>query len=307
MALLDVIVGYDCNLACDYCTITPEMRRRALTSAQIVAAMRRARARGYDRISFTGGEPTIRADLLGLVRASRKLGFEDVKVQSNGLLFAEAANVERLVEAGANRFHQSIHTHDADRYDALVRRDGSYPLMVRGLENLVAAGLDPVVDVIMKEDTYRQLPDAFTWIADRGARRVDLWFVSLTDGNAQNVGSMPRMTEVLDSVGAALAVAREREMIVRSLHIPRCLLGGHADIAFDPAAERVRVVSPDDEFELHESKLTPQVHVPACEGCPDRGRCRGLRRDYLARYGDAEVAAARGVEPSTPPRLTVLT
>ena len=38
--LLDVILGYDCNLACDYCTITPVMRRRALTSAMVLAAMR---------------------------------------------------------------------------------------------------------------------------------------------------------------------------------------------------------------------------------------------------------------------------
>lgn len=306
MALLDVILGYDCNLACDYCTITPEMRRRALSRAEVVAAMRRARALDYDRVSFTGGEPTIRADLLGLVRAARKLGFEDVKVQSNGLLFAEAANVARLVDAGASTFHQSIHTHDPDRYDALVRREGSYPLMVRGLENLVAAGLDPVVDVILKEDTYRDLPRALAWIAERGARRVDLWFVSLTDGNAANVASMPRMTDVLEPLDGALAVAAERDLIVRSLHIPRCLLGDRARIAFDPAAERVRVVSPDDEFELHESKLTPQVHVPACEGCPDRERCRGLRRDYLARYGDVEVARARGVAPSARPSLEVL-
>jgi hypothetical protein len=36
-----VILGYDCNLACDYCTITPAMRRRSLTGAQVVAALRR--------------------------------------------------------------------------------------------------------------------------------------------------------------------------------------------------------------------------------------------------------------------------
>src|SRR5690606_20749195 len=102
-------------------TITPAMRARELPTARVLSAMRLARERAYDRISFTGGEPTIRGDLLGLVRAARSLGFGDIKVQSNGLLFAHRPNLERLVAAGASTFHLSIHTHDEDLYDRLVR------------------------------------------------------------------------------------------------------------------------------------------------------------------------------------------
>lgn len=302
LALLDVILGYDCNLACDYCTITPAMRARALPTARVLQAMRAARERGYERVAFTGGEPTIRRDLLGLVRASRALGFDDVKVQSNGLLFAHRPNLERLVDAGASTFHLSIHTHDEARYERLVRRAGTYGAMVRGLENLARAGLDPVADVILKRDTFEHLPDAVRWLDARGVRRADLWFVSLSDGNRDNVASMPRMTEVTPWMARAFVEADARGMSLRSLHLPRCLLGDDASRAFDPAAERVMVVSPDATFELHESKITPQLHVPACEGCRERARCRGVRADYLERFGDAEIAAARGVPSSVPPR-----
>src|SRR5262245_32775764 len=97
VALVDVILGYDCNLACDYCTITPEMRRRSLTTRAVLEALDEGRARGYDAVSFTGGEPTIRADLLGLVKAARARGYGDIKVQSNGLIYAHASNVDKLV------------------------------------------------------------------------------------------------------------------------------------------------------------------------------------------------------------------
>ena len=93
MPLLDVILGYDCNLACDYCTITPAMRERALPTEHVVREMAAARRAGYEQISFTGGEPTIRRDLIALVRHAGKLGYRDIKVQSNGLLYATAANV----------------------------------------------------------------------------------------------------------------------------------------------------------------------------------------------------------------------
>lgn len=307
MRLLDVILGYDCNLYCDYCTITPAMRRRALSPGAVARALREGRALGISAVSFTGGEPTMRADLLPLVREARRLGYADIKVQSNGLLFAEGRNADRLVDAGVTRFAVSIHTHEEAAYEAMVRREGTYAAMVAGLSALVRRQLDPQADVIMTRATVPRLPAAIAWLCDLGVRRADLWFVSLTDQNAANVDSMPRMSEVVPTMAQAFAAARERGMEVRSLHVPRCLLGADAAHAHDPAAQGVRVVTPDATFDLRGSKLTGQRHVAACSGCEHEAYCPGLRDDYLARYGDAEIARARGV-PSSPSvvRLPVL-
>ncbi|WP_172302213.1 radical SAM protein [Pseudenhygromyxa sp. WMMC2535] len=295
--LLDVILGYDCNLACDYCTISPSMRERSLDRAALLEAMRLGRMRDYDHIAFTGGEPTIRPDLVGLVRAARKLGFADVKVQSNGLLFTPG-NIERLVAAGVSRFHVSIHSHREPNYDALVRRPGSFPLMAAGLRNAVASGLPTVVDLIVKADSMTDLPDAAAWIADHGVGEIHLWYVSLTDQNAENWRSLPPMRAAVPHMRAAMAVGRARGVVVKSLHVPRCLLGEDWTHAWDPGSQRVMVVTPEATFELSESRLAGQSRVPACTDCRFDDLCPGLRRDYLDALGDAEVAAVRGVSPS---------
>ncbi len=304
--LLDVILGYDCNLACDYCTISPAMRRRTLASAQVLTAMRVARAEGFDRVAFTGGEPTIRGDLLGLVGAAKQLGFVDVKVQSNGLLLGHGDNAARLASAGATRVHISVHTHEAEAYDALVRSEGAYGRMVAGLDAVLATGVAVVVDMILKEDTYRWLPAAVRWLHVRGVRAVDLWFVSLTDHNAENLASLPRMTAVVPVMAEAFVFAREHAMVLRSLHVPRCLLGDDHPHAFDPGAARVRVLTPDAVFDLRDSRLTGQVQVPACRGCVFERICPGVRPDYLAVFGDGEIAAARGQAPSLLPRRSLM-
>lgn len=296
--LLDVILHYDCNLACDYCTITPAMRARSLGAGQVVAALQQGRRDGLDRAAFTGGEPTIRGDLLGLVRAARRLGYADVKVQSNGLVLGQGDNAARLAAAGATRLHISVHTHVEARYEALVRSAGSFEKMVAGLDAMLATGLPLVVDLILKEDTYRGLPEAVAWLHARGVRAVDLWFVSLTDHNAENVGSLPRMTEVTPVMAAAFAYGRAHGMTLRSLHVPRCLLGDDHPHAFDPGAARVRVLTPDACFDLKDSRLAGQRQVAACVGCRFEAVCPGLRPDYLAVFGDAEVAAARGQAPT---------
>jgi len=307
MPLLDIILGYDCNVACDYCTITPAMRERALTTDAIARAMKEQRAQGYDRVSFTGGEPTMRGDLLGLVRYASKLGFSDIKVQSNGLLYAQEANVTRLRDAGCNNFHISIHTHDPDLYDELVRRPGAYQMMVAGLRNTISAGVPLEVDAIIKADTLPRLVDATRWLHAQGVGRLNLWFVSLTDNNRDNVESMPRMTEAVPTMATVFDFARANAMTVRSLHVPRCLLGEYTDHAFDPGADDVCVVTPEATFQLHESKLAGQSFVAACDGCKFRDRCPGVRDDYLEMYGDAEIAAARGVDSSRPPTRQLAT
>jgi cyclic pyranopterin phosphate synthase len=135
----------------------------------------------------------------------------------------------------------------------------------------------------------------------RGVRSAHLWLVSLTDGNRDNVASLPRMTELTPTLHAAFAWARERDFELRSLHIPRCLLGDDAAHALDPGAGRVRVVTPEATFELRDSKLAGQVHVPACEICVHRSICPGIRPDYLARFGDGEFAATQNKGPSRLP------
>jgi cyclic pyranopterin phosphate synthase len=301
LQLLDIILGYDCNIACDYCTISPGMRRGALTGDAVLAALRAGRADGFDAVSFTGGEPTLRRELPALVRAARGLGFDQVKIQSNGLAFAHAPNVDRLIAAGATLFHVSIHTHLEGPYDRMVRMPGAYALMVAGLRNVLARDVTVRTDAIVTRETAPRLPDAVRWLDRLGVRRLDLWYVSLTDANRDNVASLPKMTEAMPFVAEALAVARAAGMEARSLHIPRCLLGADSHHAWDPGSARVRVITPEATFDLDQSRLAGSVRVPACDGCVYDPVCPGIRPDYLAVFGDGEIAAARAAQAAAGP------
>lgn len=305
--LLDVVLGYDCNLACDYCTITPAMRARALPTRAVVKELRAARTDGFRAVSFTGGEPTIRNDLLPLIREARALGYEDVKIQTNGLLLSDA-NLARLLDAGTTRIHVSIHTHQRDGYERKVRRDGVFDAMQSALRRIVAADVIAHADLIVERETMARLADAVRWLLDQGIRSAFLWYVSLTDQNRDRIESLPRIRDALPFMRDAFRAAAEGEMDLRSLHVPRCLLGPDADRAHDPGARRVRVVTPEATFELRDAPLTPGTHVPACTGCEHEDHCPGIRRDYLEVFGDAEIAAARGLDGEiAPTRLPVVT
>ncbi|MDI1431710.1 radical SAM protein [Polyangium sorediatum] len=291
MPLLDVVLGYDCNLACTYCTITEEMRRRALSTEQVAREIDRAATRGFRDVAFTGGEPTIRSDLPALVRYAKKRGFEHVKVASNGLRYAHAPYLALLAEAGVDQFHVSMHAPSDAAYEETVQREGTAELRRKAIENLVARGLDPIADLILKEDTYRDVRAWVEGLFAQGIRHFRLWLVSLTDGNRANVDQLPRLSDVAAKAREAFEAAREGGYEVHALHIPRCFLPGYEDHVRHPGADVVRVVTPDEVFDLKNSRLTGGVKPAGCEGCRHFETCPGLRPDYVERHGADEVRA----------------
>jgi cyclic pyranopterin phosphate synthase len=194
------------------------------------------------------------------------------------------------------RFHVSVHGHngsDGGLYGEITQGGSeSHDLMLAGIANLVAAGVAPVVDLIMMQSTFATLLDGVRDLHRRGVRSFRLWLVSLTDNNRDNTESLPRITEMLPAMRECLDYARANDIEMFSLHVPRCFLGGYEEHVYHPGfGEDVRVVTPDAVFQLSQSRLSGQRKTDRCEGCTWFARCPGLREDYLERWGDEELVA----------------
>jgi cyclic pyranopterin phosphate synthase len=136
-----------CNLRCTYCMPAeglpwmpvPEL----LTDDELVRLVRIAVSRlGVTQIRLTGGEPTLRPGLPGLV--ARLAALEprpEVSLTTNGLSLQRLAPA--LADAGLDRVNVSLDTLRQDRFLALTRRDRLHDVLL-GLEAAAAAGLTPV-------------------------------------------------------------------------------------------------------------------------------------------------------------------
>ena len=165
---------------------------------------------------------------------------------------------------------------------------------MRAIDNLVASGLALTVDLIVMTATLDGLASAVADLHERGVRAFNLWLVSLTDGNTDNVESLPRITDALPAMLACLDYGREHDFVVESLHVPRCLLRGYESHVKHPGVGMdVRVVTPDSVFDLTASRLSGGVKPERCAECVHFDACPGLREDYVARWGDEELVPVR--------------
>src|SRR5262245_17967269 len=297
--LIDVQIGYACNVQCDYCSITAEMRQENMATAAVMAQLSAARARGATKVAFGGGEPTIRRSLLPLVRWCRDRGYRSIKIPSNGLMYSYRAFAEEAVDAGINQFHISFMAHTDALYEGIMGKAGALQLVGEGVRNLMALGHRPVGDLIIKSDTWMHLADIVEYWAARGIDTFNLWLVSLSDRNKDNLASLLPVSEMRPGIVAAFERGKQLGVTVRSRHIPRCLLPGYEAHVADLREDKVLVVTPRASFALWESKISPNAYAEKCNGCRhQRGVCLGVRRDYLERYGDAELQPEYAMERS---------
>jgi cyclic pyranopterin phosphate synthase len=135
-----------CNLRCVYC-MPLDVRRSPsganwLTAAEIEVVARAAVRIGFRKIRLTGGEPTLRQDLLEIVeRVAAIAGLRDLALTTNGILLPRLA--ASLAERGLRRVNIHVDTLNPERL-AKIMRFGTLAEIWAGIQAAEAAGLTPI-------------------------------------------------------------------------------------------------------------------------------------------------------------------
>ena len=131
-----------CNLRCVYCMpedMTFRPRQELLQDDEIMRLVNLFASLGFHKFRLTGGEPTVRANVVEIVRQiARTPGVETVAMTTNGLLLDTLARP--LADAGLKRVNVSIDTLNPDKFRKLTRW-GKVEDVWRGLDAAVDAGL----------------------------------------------------------------------------------------------------------------------------------------------------------------------
>ena len=138
---LRVSLTQRCNLRCVFCHMEGQpVSSEELSVDDIETVVRAAVRAGVERVKLTGGEPTVRSDVVEIVRRLSAL-VPEVSMTSNGLRMTELA--KPLREAGLARLNVSLPSLDAGTYHRLTGVDG-LTKAVAGIRAAVAAGIHPV-------------------------------------------------------------------------------------------------------------------------------------------------------------------
>lgn len=159
-----------CNLRCLYC-MPEEMSFRPnaelLQDDEILSLVHLFTSLGFDKFRLTGGEPTVRAHIVDLVRGiAQTPGVRTLSMTSNGVLFSRLAG--DLAQAGLQRINFSLDTLDAEKFKRLTRW-GNLVDVWAGIQAAEKAGLTPIKinTVVMRDYNETDVVDLARLTIDR--------------------------------------------------------------------------------------------------------------------------------------------
>ncbi|MBL8057634.1 MAG: GTP 3',8-cyclase MoaA [Anaerolineales bacterium] len=134
-----------CNLRCIYC-MPEDMKFRPrvelMQDAELLTLMRLFTALGFHKFRLTGGEPTVRANIVEVVRGiAQTPGVRSLSMTTNGVLLKQLARP--LKAAGLQRVNVSIDSLDPEKFKRLTRW-GSLEDVWDGLLEAERVGLRPL-------------------------------------------------------------------------------------------------------------------------------------------------------------------
>ncbi len=134
-----------CNLRCVYCMpedMTFRPNAQLMRDDEILLFVRLFANLGFHKFRLTGGEPTVRAHVVELVRQiAHTPGVHSLSMTTNGILLSRLA--EPLAQAGLKRVNVSLDTLDPAKFQRLTRW-GKLQDVWEGIQAAERAGLTPV-------------------------------------------------------------------------------------------------------------------------------------------------------------------
>ncbi len=138
-AMTDEGGKWKCNQKCIFCYAAGQEYAgvRELSTDEWKRAIDKLRAAGVPMLTFTGGEPTQRADIAELVDHAK---WFITRLNTNGVNITEELALA-LKKAGLDSMQVTLYSHNEETHNALVG-SAHFADTVAGIKNAVAAGLD---------------------------------------------------------------------------------------------------------------------------------------------------------------------
>jgi sulfatase maturation enzyme AslB (radical SAM superfamily) len=275
-------VNTRCNARCEFCSARGVLGDLIREPGRVPARIREMKAAGLDRVSFTGGEPTLLAELPELVAEAARSGFAQVDLQTNGLLLARKERVDQLVRAGLTSLFLSLHSAEPEIHDVLLRVPGAWDKAMACVAHCLEAGLVVRYNCVLTTrnlDGPARLVELIHERFGQAGFHFCLSFVALQGWALDHPELVPRLGQAAPAMRAAIESA---DRLGVELRIPG--LCGVPICVLPDLAEHF------DEFHASDPpRLASRSYVEACQACPHRPRCSGFWTAYIQRHGSGEL------------------
>ena len=269
MKRADIKTGFLCNNACIFCVQGREKKQFGNKSANEVKKILKQASRDCDGVVFTGGEPTVRKDILSLVSYAKKLGFKIIQIQSNGRMFAYKDFCKKIIKAGANEFALALHGHIPQLHNYSTGSE-SFFQTVSGIKNLVELKQPVITNTVITKSNYRHLPEITKLLIGLEVAQSQLAFVHAVGDAGFNFDRVvPRISLVIPYIKKSIEIGSHFGKKIMVETITPCFLPGLEDHISEEFIPKTKIF--DYDYVINDYKKSRinsgKAKGPNCQKC----------------------------------------
>jgi cyclic pyranopterin phosphate synthase len=301
---LIIMVGYTCNNNCIICSNRPDDKTaNDRTTDDIVGDLIKGKKDGYNKVEFTGGEPTVRPDILKLAQYAKDIGYKEIAVSSNGRLFSYNSFCDKAVSSGINRVTFTLYGPTASVHDAITRTPGSFEQTISGIKNVLKVkDVTVTISTVVTALNFSHLLETKNLLSEIGVKR---WSIAelIPYGNAKLFYKMLAVKfKDLSPILNELILTRDDLYYILFFDFSPCLFSSKArgdqriefitakgragmtkQIGYKHIGERVSIGKESQGQDCFKEQ------VSGCSKCSFSKDCAGIWKDYIGLYGDREI------------------
>lgn len=291
-----IILDYKCNNNCQFCINSNKRNLENKTTEQVMELITWAQEKGSTYLELIGGEPTIRPDIIDIIRFADKLKFDNIMMATNGRLFSYKEFAEKIIQAGLTDLIFSIHGHNPNLHDSLTQSKGSFKQLMQGVKNVQDLGLKRLgTNTAVVKQNYRSLKQIGQLIIDLGIRNSEFIFIDPTYGAAHDyfLKFVPKISHAAPYIRECLDLGKKNKISHWAIrYVPYCYFDQYEDqISEFNEIFQTKHLAPDFvNMDVENSrKNIARIKTEKCKDCKAFNKCEGIWKEYIKYYGDSEL------------------
>jgi len=298
-----IVTGFSCNNNCVMCSVKPKSKDFSdRTTEELIKDLIRGRKENYEKVEFTGGEPTIRKDIFYLIKQARDLGYKEIGLSTNGRLLSYKSFCDKLVKEGLNRITFTLHAHKKKLHEIISCTPGSFEQTLAGIKNALRyKNVSVSVNTVIFRLNYQHIFQIGKFIYSLGVPQWNILDL-IPDGYAKERYNVlyVKMNELSNALCSLRPLLNDFQTIT-FFDFPLCIFP--PDIRKNPRANfitaqgRLKITkqigyNPKRFSRGSGEEFPTDIHkerIGICQDCIFSKECAGVWKDYLHLFGDEEI------------------
>lgn len=285
----EILITYKCNLNCSFCSQGDYDRNLYLSKEEIFKEIYKAKKAGYKKLGLSGGEPTTRKDLVEIIKFAKKIGFNFIRIQTNGLALSNYGFAKELKEAGLTFCKFSLTSNDPQIHDMLTGVKNSYNKVIKAIENMKRLKIRIGNNILINKYNYNKLPEIIKFLMDMGITNFVIIYPIYIGNmfyNHKKIGiSLKKCKKFFIK---SINIMNENNMTneILFLNVPPCFLKGYEKNLIGISAFNTVVKSPNKELiNLDDKSNSNKTCGDVCKRCILKTKCSGVDKEYIKIFG----------------------